>query len=49
MKHVIPLISDETFAQFVAKLPEKECRYAVFDYEWTVGSQGYDRICFIAW
>ena len=47
--HLQLIFPDKTFSDFVGALPEKECRYAVLDYEWEEKGQGHDRICFISW
>merc|ERR1711974_358460 len=40
----------ETYDQFKAKLPENDCRYAVFDYEWkTDDGRTQSKIVFINW
>ncbi|KAN0079950.1 hypothetical protein V8E55_009516 [Tylopilus felleus] len=38
------------FETFVADLPASECRWAVYDFEYDVGSEGKrNKICFISW
>lgn len=42
---------DATFKNFVAELPEDDCRYAVYDFEYekSPGEGMRSKICFIVW
>lgn len=38
------------YEDFATELPEKECRWAVYDLEYTKGDEGQrNKLCFIAW
>jgi cofilin len=39
-----------TFEEFTAALPEKDCRYAVYDFEWDQGADGKrTKVLFVVW
>eukprot|EP01099_Mayorella_cantabrigiensis_P005850 TRINITY_DN474_c1_g1_i1.p1 TRINITY_DN474_c1_g1~~TRINITY_DN474_c1_g1_i1.p1 ORF type:complete len:141 (-),score=33.69 TRINITY_DN474_c1_g1_i1:123-545(-) len=41
---------DATYAEFVAELPDQDCRYAVYNFEYDSGSDGHRaKIVFIIW
>lgn len=42
---------DKDFDAFVGELPEKDCRWAVYDFEYTLpGGEGIrNKLCFIMW
>lgn len=42
---------DATYDDFVARLPEDDCRYAVYDFEYekAPGEGLRSKICFIVW
>jgi len=44
------LLSQASFGQFLEKLPEDDCRYAVYDFEYE-GAEGVmaSKIFFVAW
>lgn len=43
-------VEDGTYDDFVACLPENDCRYAVYDLEYTSGNEGVrNKICFYTW
>ncbi|KAL0252897.1 cofilin [Cryptococcus deuterogattii 99/473] len=48
---VLKASEDKDFDSFVAELPEKDCRWAVYDYEFTLpGGEGVrNKLCFIVW
>ncbi|KAK9328863.1 hypothetical protein V1520DRAFT_364115 [Lipomyces starkeyi] len=43
--------SDSSYDEFIAKLPENDCRYAVYDFEYELpGNEGKrSKICFFTW
>lgn len=41
--------ADDDYEAFVRDLPEKECRFAVYDFPYTVGGQQRSRIVFYRW
>jgi len=43
--------SDQSYDEFVSKLPENDCRYAVYDFEYELpGNEGKrSKICFFIW
>ncbi len=45
----IGFIPDSSFEDFLQALPDRECRYAVYDYDYRVDTQDYSKICFILW
>uniref|UniRef100_A0A7S2EY82 ADF-H domain-containing protein n=1 Tax=Stereomyxa ramosa TaxID=1078864 RepID=A0A7S2EY82_9EUKA len=39
-----------SYDDFVAELPENDCRYALYDYEADMGSDGIrNKLCFVLW
>jgi cofilin len=41
---------DETYEQFTSSLPENDCRYAIYDFEFTTEDNCQkSKIFFIAW
>ncbi len=41
---------NKDYDAFVAELPEKECRWAVYDFEYKLGDEGIrNKLCFIMW
>ncbi|OXG65213.1 cofilin [Cryptococcus neoformans MW-RSA1955] len=48
---VLKTSEDKDFDSFVAELPEKDCRWAVYDFEFTLpGGEGVrNKLCFIVW
>lgn len=40
---------DATYDQFLEELPENECRYGVFDYEFTDDGRQQSKILFVVW
>lgn len=40
---------DATYDQFLEELPENECRYGVFDYEFTADGRQQSKILFVVW
>jgi len=42
--------NDADYDTFLAELPENDCRYAVYDFEFSKGDEGKrNKICFYAW
>ncbi|KAI5800203.1 hypothetical protein DFH27DRAFT_72899 [Peziza echinospora] len=42
--------SDSNYEQFIADLPENDCRFAVYDIEYELGDEGKrSKICLITW
>jgi len=48
---VLKTSNDKDFDKFVAELPEKECRWAVYDFEYTLeGGEGIrNKLTFVQW
>lgn len=48
---VLKTSEEKDFDTFVGELPEKECRWAVYDFEYTLpGGEGIrNKLCFIMW
>jgi cofilin len=48
---VLKTSEDKDFDSFVGELPEKDCRWAVYDFEYTLpGGEGIrNKLCFIMW
>ncbi|KAK9236692.1 hypothetical protein V1525DRAFT_345567 [Lipomyces kononenkoae] len=48
---VVDKSSDPSYDEFIAKLPENDCRYAVYDFEYELpGNEGKrSKICFVTW
>eukprot|EP01115_Flamella_aegyptia_P002937 TRINITY_DN14512_c0_g1_i1.p1 TRINITY_DN14512_c0_g1~~TRINITY_DN14512_c0_g1_i1.p1 ORF type:complete len:139 (-),score=46.53 TRINITY_DN14512_c0_g1_i1:76-492(-) len=40
---------DETWESFVDNLPDDDCRYAVFDYEFDAGEGQRNKLIFVVW
>ena len=43
--------TEKDYDKFTAELPEKECRWAVYDFEYTLpsGEGTRNKLCFIMW
>jgi cofilin len=37
------------FDEFIKALPEKDCRFGVFDFEWTKDGGSRKKLCFVQW
>ncbi|RSH92754.1 cofilin [Saitozyma podzolica] len=48
---VLKTSDEKDYDKFVGELPEKECRWAVYDFEYTLpGGEGVrNKLCFIMW
>ena len=47
---VLETSTDKDFDSFTAKLPEKDCRWVVYDFEFNLGSDGIrNKLAFIMW
>lgn len=48
---VLKTSDEKDYDKFVSELPEKECRWAVYDFEYTLpGGEGVrNKLCFIMW
>ncbi|TGZ76988.1 hypothetical protein EX30DRAFT_324087 [Ascodesmis nigricans] len=40
---------EEAYEKFLAALPELDCRYAIYDFEFDVGEGKRSKICFFTW
>ena len=42
--------TDKDFDSFTSKLPEKDCRWVVYDFEFSLGADGIrNKLAFIMW
>ncbi|EEB07901.1 actin depolymerizing factor [Schizosaccharomyces japonicus yFS275] len=41
--------TDKDYDTFLGELPEKDCRYAIYDFEYNLGEGVRNKICFITW
>lgn len=41
--------TDKDFDTFLGDLPEKDCRYAIYDFEFNLGEGVRNKIIFISW
>jgi hypothetical protein len=47
---VLDTSTDKDFEGFVGKLPERDCRWAVYDFEFNLGADGIrNKLAFIMW
>ncbi|WVN85563.1 uncharacterized protein L203_100711 [Cryptococcus depauperatus CBS 7841] len=48
---VLKTSQEKNFDKFIEELPEQECRWAVYDYEFTLpGGEGTrNKLCFVSW
>jgi len=48
---VVSKVSNDTdYDSFLEELPDEDCRYAVYDFDYTKGDEGKrNKICFYAW
>jgi hypothetical protein len=47
---VLDASTDRDFDAFTAKLPEKDCRWAVYDFQYDLGADGVrNKLAFIMW
>ncbi|KAI5996328.1 hypothetical protein EDD15DRAFT_2163668, partial [Pisolithus albus] len=51
LKTIVPIktSSDEDYDKFVEDLPENECRWAVYDFEFEKEGARRNKICFVSW